>query len=77
MTSLIFYYSGGFNTHSAEVTDRVRPDNVSSPAVRLHFKQPTPKNLSSDNALDMNVNGLLMAYLTIYFAFSLVCYLVL
>ncbi|KAG7030440.1 Casein kinase 1-like protein 3, partial [Cucurbita argyrosperma subsp. argyrosperma] len=46
---------GGFNTHSAEATDRVRPDNVSSPAVRLHFKQPTPKNLSSDNALDMNV----------------------
>lgn len=47
---------GGFNTYSAaEVTDRVRSDNVSSPAVRLHFKQPTPKNLSSDNALDMNV----------------------
>nr|XP_016463706.1 PREDICTED: protein CASEIN KINASE I-LIKE 3-like [Nicotiana tabacum] len=46
--------TGNNGPYVAEVTDRIRPNNPSSPGIRMQFKSPTNRNLTSAN-LERNV----------------------
>jgi casein kinase 1 epsilon len=49
-------HQGGVNApYSAEVTERIRSGNATGPAVRMHFKSPISKNLSSENPIEKNM----------------------
>ncbi|KAI4347092.1 hypothetical protein L6164_007941 [Bauhinia variegata] len=43
-------------THQ-DVSERIRSANASGSGVKMHFKSPVGKNLSSDNPLDKNIFG--------------------
>ncbi|XP_070033185.1 casein kinase 1-like protein 3 isoform X1 [Nicotiana tomentosiformis] len=46
--------TGNNGPYVTEVTDRIRPNNPSSPGIRMQFKSPTNRNLTSAN-LERNV----------------------
>ncbi|KAJ7973818.1 putative Casein kinase, partial [Quillaja saponaria] len=48
---------GGANAFVAEATERIRTGNGIDTGIRMQFKAPTGKILSSDNPLDKNIVG--------------------
>jgi hypothetical protein len=62
--------AGGVNApYSAEVADRIRSGNATGPAVRMHFKSPVSKNLSSENPIEKNVSFFLVEFFSLLFFF--------
>ncbi|KAL3532498.1 hypothetical protein ACH5RR_006019 [Cinchona calisaya] len=49
------HQAGNTAPFSAEMADRVRSNNVSSPGIRMQFKSPPNRNMTSGNPLDRNV----------------------
>ncbi|KAJ7969571.1 putative Casein kinase [Quillaja saponaria] len=47
----------GANAYAAEATERIRSGNGIGTGIRMQFKSPTGKILSSDNPLDNNIAG--------------------
>lgn len=47
--------TGNNGPYVSEVTDRIRANNPSSPGIRMQFKSPTNRNLTSTN-LERNVS---------------------
>ncbi|KAL6984765.1 Casein kinase 1-like protein 3, variant 3 [Sarracenia purpurea var. burkii] len=46
---------GNQASYAAEVTERMRLGNAGSPGIRMQFKSPTGRNVSSDNPLEKNI----------------------
>ncbi|KAI4350824.1 hypothetical protein L6164_005236 [Bauhinia variegata] len=45
------------DTHQADVSERIRSGNANGSGVKMQFKSPVGKNLTSDNPLDKNIFG--------------------
>ncbi|CAK9163225.1 unnamed protein product [Ilex paraguariensis] len=48
-------HQGNNATYPAEVTERMRSSNPVSPRIRMQFKSPPGRNISSDNPLERNI----------------------
>ncbi|PSS20854.1 Casein kinase 1-like protein [Actinidia chinensis var. chinensis] len=48
-------HRGNHASYSAEVTERMRLGNAGGPGIRMQFKSPAGRNLSSDNPLEKNI----------------------